>query len=104
MANTPIKYDTSSDANSDLNGYMYMDGNTVTKYHSNDQGDATSITMKTGDGLHFTVQFPTPVGAKPYKISAKRSAFQGDSSEENDPEGGQDDWEATAVPPQPEGN
>ncbi len=107
----PAGYTTSSSNNTDLKGSMVLsDDETVQSYTSTNLGDATKVTNNGGTGLSFNIEFGTGTNKVKYKVTASEEdngdSYDGDWLDDS-PEGGVggsgDDWEATAIPPEPEG-
>jgi hypothetical protein len=92
-------YTTSSTANSNLDGSMIMDGDTVTSYTSTNLAVTDSNpTMQGGTGLHFKVQFTKNGVTSKYHVNAHKTDngkdFKGDSGSDA-AEADTDDWTAT---------
>jgi hypothetical protein len=108
----PATYTTSSTNNNNLNGTMVLsDADTVQSYTSSNSllGAATKVTNNGGSGLSFHLEFGTGINKLKYKITANEEndggSYDGDwltDSAEGGVGGTGDDWEATAIPPEPD--
>jgi hypothetical protein len=110
----PATYNTSSTNNGDLNGTMVLsDADTVQSYTSSNSllGAASKVKNDGGSGLSFHLDFGTGTNKVKYKITASKGddggSYDGDWFTDT-PEGGVgvggtgDDWEAVAIPPEPD--